>query len=371
MPIAPQPVVSATTWSTYRGGQDLSGYIDLDITQRPTVRWQVLVEGKISQPPVADAGGLYACTNEGKVTAWDFAGQPRWSQLLLTADGTKPERVEAPMACHGDTLVVSTLSGRVHALNTATGESRWVYEVGSEVLGGAVLHAGSSPGEASRLYVIQRENGTLHAVDFATGQGLAKGAAISRTDGSPALANGLVVFGSCDFAVHVYDAAQGTHLKNIRLCDDCQVAGGPAVLGDFAYTGSRVGFFYCVNVRTGGIAWTNQDCVEEVFSTPAVSLDTVVFSAEDGQVYALDRPTGRTKWKRDTGGLPTSAVIARDTVLVSVDGALQALALQDGTPRWSHEVSDHIAAPAIISGMVVIGSEDGTLVALAPGGASS
>jgi outer membrane protein assembly factor BamB len=363
-PTGPQPLSIATTWSTYHGGPDLSGYVDIDARQRPAQLWQVLLDGVLHQPPVADARGLYVCTKAGKVVAFDLDGKERWSRQLTRPGEDTPDRVEAPLACFNDTLIASTLSGRVHALHAETGEPRWVYEVGGEVLGGAVLAPPADPAQQQRLYVLQREDGTLHHIDFATGAGIAKGEPISRCDGSPAIGGDLLVFGSCAFSLHVHDAANGALLKNVRLCDDCQVAGGPAVLGDFAYTGSRAGFFYCVNVRTGGIAWTNQDCTGETFTTPAVAAEAIVFGSEDGTLYALDRATGRTLWKHASGGTPTSAVIARDTVLVSVDGALHALALQDGAPLWNHEVSDHIAAPAIINGMIVLGSEDGTLIAL-------
>lgn len=365
-PSGPQDVPVAATWSTYHGGTDLSGYTSLNLRERPVVVWQVLLDGVIRQSAVANEQGMYLCTTTGKVVALDFSGKERWSRQLTRPGEETPERVEAPVACFLDTVLVSTLTGRVHALDAATGEPRWTYEVGGEVLGTVQMSTPADPAQSPRLYVIQREDGTLHSFDLATGQGLGKGAPISRCDGSPAIAGDLLVYGSCDFAIHVYDAHQGGLLKNIRLCEDCQVASGPALVGEFAYTGSRAGYFYSVNVRTGGVAWTNQDCSSEVFTTPAVAAETVVFGAEDGGVYALDRATGRTKWKHESGGTPTSAVIADGTVLVSVDGRLQALELESGAPTWNHEVSDHIASPAIIDGKVIIGSEDGTVLALGP-----
>jgi len=363
-PTGPQPVQVATTWSTYHGGPDLSGYTELDVRERPSVVWQVLLEGTIRQAAVADAESIYVCTTTGMVVSLDRSGKERWRRQLTNPVDNSPERVEAPMACFQGSLIVSTLTGRVHALDTATGEPRWAYEVGCEVLGSAMLSTPADPAQPRRLHVIQREDGTLHGIDFATGQALGKGDPISRCDGSTAIAADLLVYGSCDFALHVHNANDGTLLKNIRLCDDCQVASGPAVLGDFAYTGSRAGFFYCANVRTGGVAWVNQDRASEVFTTPAVAADIVVFGAEDGAVYALDRATGRTKWKHASGGVPTSAVIAGETVLVSVDGVLQALELATGTPTWNHDVSDEIASPAIVGDMIILGSEDGTVLAL-------
>jgi outer membrane protein assembly factor BamB len=46
-----------------------------------------------------------------------------------------------------------------------------------------------------------------------------------------------------------------------------------------------------------------------------------------------------------------------------VDGELVALTLDSGEAIWRFEVSDGIASPSIINGMVVVGSEDGTIAA--------
>lgn len=361
----PATVEPSTVWSTYHGDTSLNGYVLMPVPARPTVRWQTLLEGAIHQAPVSDANGIYVASSTGRITALNFAGQERWHVDLMRSDAPdKPERVDAPMTCFRDTLLVSSIGGRVRALDAGSGAIRWAYTLGGEVLGAAMPYADADTTQSVRVYVIQRDNGALHCIDFASGQSLGVGEAISRCDGSPSLLDGLLVYGSCDFALHVHDAATGSLLKNIRLCEDCQVAGGVARVGDYAYTGSRAGYFYCADVRSGGIVWTNQDCTGEIFTTPAVAPETVVFGGEDGTVYGLDRATGRTRWRYAGGGVPTSAVIAGSHVLVGVDGALHVLALADGALVWTHEVSDGIAAPAVINDMIILGSEDGTVVAL-------
>jgi outer membrane protein assembly factor BamB len=51
-------------------------------------------------------------------------------------------------------------------------------------------------------------------------------------------------------------------------------------------------------------------------------------------------------------------------VVVAADGELFLLRLADGTKLWSLKVSDEITSPAIAEQMVIVGSEDGTVVAL-------
>ena len=57
------------------------------------------------------------------------------------------------------------------------------------------------------------------------------------------------------------------------------------------------------------------------------------------------------------------AVIANDKVIVCVDGVLHLLALDNGNSLWNYEVSDRISSPAIVNDMIIVGSEDGTVIA--------
>lgn len=359
----------ARTWSTYHGGPELCGYSDVQLPDAPTVLWQYIAEGDIRQPAVGDEHGIYIATSDGLIVALDFAGKERWKKQLTRAaeDGSeKSGRINAPIGCYRSTVVGGSNAGVVHALDASNGDAKWTYDVGGEILGAVNFFGPEDPSLPARLYAIERGQGVLHCIDFETGTQAWRTDPIARTDGSMAVANGNVIYGSCDFALHVYGAADGRRGHAIALCGDCQVASGPAVVGDEIYSGSRSGHFYRANALTGAIAWMNEDCTTEVFTTPAVAHDVVVFGSEDGNLYSLDRASGNGKWAFKSGGLPTSPIIAADRVLVGVDGELVMLTLDTGEEVWRYEVSDGIAAPSIINGTVVVASEDGTVIALGP-----
>jgi outer membrane protein assembly factor BamB len=50
-------------------------------------------------------------------------------------------------------------------------------------------------------------------------------------------------------------------------------------------------------------------------------------------------------------------------VVFPADGVVYLLRLETGELLWSQEVSDEITSPAIINGMIVVGSDDGTVTA--------
>ena len=77
--------------------------------------------------------------------------------------------------------------------------------------------------------------GVLHALDFATGQTQWKTEGVERCDGSAAVNNDVVVFGSCAAALHVYSTLDGSLLRELDLEGDSQVAGGVALVGDSVF----------------------------------------------------------------------------------------------------------------------------------------
>ena len=217
--------------------------------------------------------------------------------------------------------------------------------------------------ELAAALVLSQDDGALHCVGLTDGKPIWQTEGFSRCDGSPAVGDGFVVFGSCEAALHVFSAADGRLERDIGVGTDSEVAGGVAIDGNTVVTGSRSGRVLHADLRTGAAIWVNDDSNFEVFSTPAVSRDYVVFSANNGYVYAVDRETGVQRWSFDTNGMPSSPVIAGDKVIITADGSLHVLRLEDGAPVWSSEVSDLITGPAVVAGMIIVGSADGTVTA--------
>ena len=94
----------------------------------------------------------------------------------------------------------------------------------------------------------------------------------------------------------------------------------------------------------------------------------LVYTSDDGWVVSLDTTNGERQWRFAVEGRPSSPVIARNRVVLSSDGTLYILDLETGVPVWSRRVSDSITSPALIGPMIVVGTEEGTVVAFGEGG---
>jgi outer membrane protein assembly factor BamB len=357
----------ASIWSTYHGDTNLAGVAPATLPDTPAKLWRFQTSAPLLYGPVASASMLHFVNNHGELVTVDFTGKKIWSKQLMRKsvndEAEQNARVDGPVSCFESTLVLGTMAGTVYAFDAATGNEKWRHEMGSPVLGAVTYQPASPTQPQARVYIIGQEDGALHCLSFADGTPLWKSEPIDRCDGSPAAGDGVVSFGSCASALHVISAENGAILKNIAVGKESQVAGGVAIRGNSVFSGTHAGELIHANLATGEIVWTNTDCEAEVFTTPAVSGDKVIYGGMDDTIYCVDRATGKNVWKFDAKGMPGSAVIVGDKVVVTANGVLYMLALADGKQLWTYEVSDEITPPSIINGMILVGGKDGSLSA--------
>ncbi|MBI4564527.1 MAG: PQQ-binding-like beta-propeller repeat protein [Planctomycetes bacterium] len=346
-------------WPTYHGGYDLRGVADAAPPDTLERLWRFKADGPIEATPVSGGGKIYFTAARNQLVALDLSGREAWKVRI------REEAFSAPPLFAEGLVVVGSNAGTLYAFDAATGKEKWTYKVGENIQGSA-NRVDLTDGKKG-VIAISQTDGVLHCVDLQTGKFVWKTDPVERCDGSAGVANGRIVLGSCASALHVFSVEKGEKVADISLEGDHQVAAGVAVSGGLAFAGSRNGKVCAVDVAAGKIDWANRDSKRNVFTTPAVNDRYVVFGSEDGKVYALRRGTGAKVWDFDTGGNPSSPVIAGDRVVVSSDGSLYLLDLEKGRKIREIRVSDEITSPAVIGGKVIIGADDGTVTAYGGG----
>lgn len=346
-------------WNTYHGGADLRGVSGIVVPEKPELLWRYQAGGEVYNTPVSDGDRIFFSGKKGTITAVDLKGSKLWEKSFTRKKNEGDEvsvRFDAPLACGHGMVFAGTRHGILHALDLKTGAEKWKYDTGGVLAG--------SPNflDEQTVVVVDQSDGALHCMELESGKLLWKTAGVERCDGSPGIGNGQVVFGSCAAALHVY-GVNGKHLKDVEVGGDGQLAGGVALAGKHAFAGARDGSLLCVDLEKGDVVWSSDESKEQTFSTPVATGKRVVYSSDNGLVYVVNQTDGELVWKFDTGGTPSSPVVAKDKVVVSADGVLYLLKLADGAKLWSQEVSDEITSPGLIGGMIVVGADDGTVSA--------
>lgn len=355
---------------TWRGDSSLAGVVDTKVPDAPVRLWTYPTGWPVTFPPVAGDGKVFVAGTKGRVTALDMSGKKVWSKTIEEKTGDTNNPVQgvaftAPPSYAFGTLLLATSGGEFIALDGQNGNEKWKAEVGGPVQG--CPNFADMGKEGWLAIAIAQPDGTLAAFDGATGKEKWRSEPNGRVDGHIAVSGGRIAFGGCDSTIHVLAVSNGSNIAAVPLGEGCEIAGGVAMAGGMVYSGSRGGALCAVDIARSELKWKLGSGGGELFTTPAATDKVVVFSAGNGTVTAVDlADTGKAKWEYDGGGVKAeSPIIAGDRVVVAIDGKVRILDLNDGRkPVWtSPSVGDGVTSPAVVDGMIIVGSDAGSVVA--------
>ncbi|MGB8658189.1 MAG: PQQ-binding-like beta-propeller repeat protein [Candidatus Zixiibacteriota bacterium] len=186
----------------------------------------------------------------------------------------------------------------------------------------------------------------------------------SAVRSSPAIAGGVVYFGSLDHHLYAVDISTGEEKWKFKT--EGEVASSPAIAGGVVCFGSYDGNLYAVDVKTGEEKWRFKTG-GWVVSSPVIANGVVYFGSWDSNLYAVDIETGEEKWKFGTGASIGSSPAIADGVVYfgSLDNYLYAVDINTGEGKWKFRTGDQVfSSPANADGVIYFGSRDGYLYAV-------
>jgi outer membrane protein assembly factor BamB len=183
----------------------------------------------------------------------------------------------------------------------------------------------------------------------------------------PAIAYGRVFLPTFDGRFYALDAETGRVVWS-RRAGRCGWA-SPAVASHVVYV-TFIGSSECHHARTGGeldafstangaLRWRRELAPTE--SSPLVADRTVLVGDWDGNVWALDARTGRTRWRAHLDGAVKGslALAGRRVFIGTYGGSVYALSARTGAVLWrSGGHGEFYSSPAVAYGRVFIGSLD-------------
>ena len=126
------------------------------------------------------------------------------------------------------------------------------------------------------------------------------------------------------------------------------VFSSPAIADGVVYFGSHDKHLYAVDIQTGQEKW-KLEIGWEVWSPPAVADGVVYFGSLDGHLYAVDIQTGQEKWKFEVGGIVKgSPVVAEGVESTPEAEVLQHLGCEYGQGKNFHAPLGMEAASSLL-----------------------
>lgn len=144
---------------------------------------------------------------------------------------------------------------------------------------------------------VPSKSGRVYAVDAATGARAWKWEKAGPIVNSAGCAGGLVIFGSLDGKTYALRAADGSKVWEF----DGGIRGfctAPCIADGRVFMGARDGTFYCLEAGTGRKVWAT-DSGGFIWHTAAYAAGRVYFGNEELKVLCLDAGDGKVLWKTE------------------------------------------------------------------------
>ncbi|OWK43292.1 PQQ-binding-like beta-propeller repeat protein [Fimbriiglobus ruber] len=276
---------------------------------------------------------------------------------------------------------------RLFRLDAATGKPSWPAPVAT------TSHTEGSPRVANgKVYFSAGDDG-LFCVNTETGKEAwhLKGSEQKlHIDTPPAVAKGMVFLGSgyLTFAMLGLNAETGAEVW--RTPAPYRSFGAPLVIGDKVVYGlgtgnlttdlatesepgiptetKPAGAVVCLEAATGKEVW-RYDTPKSVHTATAADARTVYAACRDGFVYALDRKTGKLRWKRSLGSALTAGpavaayaggALSLAVYAVSSEGLVACLSPADGKVLWTRDLRSQTGREVQVLSTPVVVSGDGS-----------
>jgi len=343
------------SWPMYGGCPARCG-LDLSIKTPIMPAWKFDTGGEVYSSAAIDRGTAYVGSDSGKLFALDLAsGRKKWE---FQADGP----VHCSPAVGNGIVAVGADDGNMYGIDANTGKEKWSFQTLDWVR--------ASPAIVDNTVVFGSWDRCVYALDLATGKKHWRYATHHKITAPPAVHNGRVFAGSGDWAIYGLDLASGRLLWHLLWGP----ATGTAVYKDMLVTLTMSGSVVCLCPENGHMATKKMGGNKGGgFGAPAFSKDMMYTarcgSSRDGLgMYNLKEGKKSRSWYQSKGsGCMETALVSRDLMIIAtIQGTVEAHTLSDGTTRstklWEWKTPSgkmFHTAPAAASGYIVAGNDDG------------
>ncbi|MEO5867022.1 MAG: PQQ-binding-like beta-propeller repeat protein [Sphingomonas sp.] len=261
--------------------------------------------------------------------------------------GSDRERLAAAPVVSGNKLFAMDVNGTVHALDAATGRALWSTAIASDDkhtrgarFGGGVTFDNGSVYATDGL-------GDVAALNADTGAQVWKVKPGAPLRGAPTVAGGNVYVLSQDNQLYALQQSDGKKTWSAAASVESQGVFGvaaPAVSQGTVVAGFSSGELGAYRYENGRALWqdalsrssisTSVSSLADIDADPVIDRGTVFALGQGGRMVALEIVSGQRLWEQNFAGISTPAVAGEWVFIVTDDARLVCLSRANGKVRW-------------------------------------
>ncbi len=343
-------------WPNFRGNSRLDGYFSSNFAPPFKIVWRWDSKLKKTSSPVISKNLIYLLGESGTLIAFDFKkGKQAWKF------NTSSRCESAPLLNDG-LIMFGDDSGFFHILDSNDGSEKAKCGPFGQIKASANF-AKISDGES--LAIFGTYDSTLIAIDCLSWRTKWRYKCENYVNGTPALYEKIVAFGSCDSKLRLLSLDDGKEI--LSMDTGSYIPASPSI--------SSKGILYCANYSGKIIAydlpkskliWEFSSEDAQFASCPAVSADHLIAASKDGSVYCFDANGGKLLWQfKAKGSMESSPIVSGSYVVApSEDGRIYVISLADGRLAWEFDSgAPFTASPASADGLIIACNDDGIVFA--------
>jgi outer membrane protein assembly factor BamB len=257
------------------------------------------------------------------------------------------------IAIVGDAAYFASDDGTLYAVNVATGAEIWKQALKSGTTTGPTVADG-------RIYLVD-DVGAVRALEPASGSALWE--STSRYDGATQLisTNGSLYLGTGDGYLVAVDATSGAEQWKVKLTPSGASVNNPAAADGLVYAGTAGGGFVAVDSKTHAIAWTGDlhgDGTGTAVVNGGIAYIAAGADAPSGTLHAFDAKSGRHLWDGPVPDLQSPTVLGGIGFSATRNGLVEAIDTSTGTVRWSIQLKGKVRPMAIVGPTLFLAADE-------------
>jgi outer membrane protein assembly factor BamB len=262
----------------------------------------------------------------------------------------------------GPGVVFLAASDELHALDAATGETRWRVPLDRP--------AGAPMSIDSRLLAIVADNGVV------TMHNLVDGARVWEQQLGAKPRSGVVFGGGAAYVTLDDGRVAALSLQTGEVLWETRLPGRlsePGWAVDRVLVGSDDNFFYALDAEDGELAWKWRSGGDVVGASAWE--DLVFIASRDNIIRAVNRGNGNQRWRKDTGTRPLLPPLAlpRLAIVSGANETLAGFAAKDGRAAGTYTAPNALQGPPLVDpalkpfrvGIAIV-MRDGRVAGLSP-----